>query len=156
MFRLSQKQKIKLINFYPPYIGAGIRVKSINDNITRIEVRMKMHWWNKNLFGTHFGGSLASMTDPFYVFILLMNLGKEYIVWDKASLIQYKRPGKGTVSCVFEMTLDEIREIKNQVDSSGKKDFVLPLSIKDNQGKVVCELEKTIYVKKRSKSEGSS
>lgn len=156
MFRLSQKQKIKLINFYPPYIGAGIRVKSINDDITRIEVRMKMHWWKKNLFGTHFGGSLASMTDPFYVFILLMNLGKEYIVWDKASLIKYKRPGKGTVSCVFEMTLDEIREIKNQVDGSGKKDFVLPLSIKDNQEKVVCELEKTIYVKKRSMSEGSS
>lgn len=150
MFRLSQKQKIKLINFYPPYIGAGIRVKSINDDITRIEVRMKMHWWNKNLFGTHFGGSLASMTDPFYVFILLMNLGKSYIVWDKASLIKYKRPGKGTVSCVFEMTAEEIQDIRNQVGSAGRKDFVIPLSIKDDKGQVVCELEKTIYVKKRS------
>ncbi len=150
MFRLSQKQKIKLINFYPPYIGAGIRVRSVSDGFRRIEVRMKMHWWNKNLFGTHFGGSLASMTDPFYVFILMMNLGKEYIIWDKASNIRYRRPGKGTVTCVFEMTAEQINGIKDQVEKSGKKDILLPLEIKNSKGEVVCELEKTVYVKKKA------
>ncbi len=149
MFRLSQKQKIKLINFYPPYIGAGIRVKSVSDDFRRIEVKMKMHWWNKNLFGTHFGGSLASMTDPFYVFILMMNLGKGYIIWDKASLIKFRKPGIGTVTCVFEMNQRQIDEIKNAVEASGKKDFVLPVEIKDKAGETVCQLEKTIYVRKK-------
>ena len=149
MFRLSQKQKIKLINFYPPYIGAGIRVKHVSDDFRKIVVRMKMHWWNKNLFGTHFGGSLASMTDPFFVFILMMNLGKDYIIWDKASLIRFRKPGKGTVHCTFQMSESQIDQIRSEVLESGKKDFVLPVQILDEKGGLVCELEKTIYVRRK-------
>ena len=89
MFKLSSKTKIKLINYYPPYLGAGIKVRNISDDFSTIDVVMKMRWWNKNLFGTHFGGSLSSMTDPFFVFILMMNLGKSYIVWDKSSKIEF-------------------------------------------------------------------
>ena len=152
MFRLSQKQKIKLINFYPPYIGAGIRVKHVSDDFKRIEVRMKMHWWNKNLFGTHFGGSLASMTDPFYVFILMMNLGKRYIIWDKASFIKFRRPGKGTVTCTFEMTNQQVERIREEVEVEGKKDYVLPVEIKNKEGEIICELEKTIYIRKKDYS----
>ena len=146
----NPKQKIKLINFYPPYIGAGIRVKEVSDNFQRIVVRMKMHWWNKNLFGTHFGGSLASMTDPFYVFILTMNLGKGYIIWDKASTIRFRKPGKGTVSCVFKLDQGQIDQIRQDVEEVGKKDFVLPVQIIDEKGEIVCELEKTVYIKRKS------
>ena len=73
-------------------------MKSANDDFTKIEAQMKMRWYNRNLVGTHFGGSLYSMCDPFYMFILMENLGKGYIVWDKAATIRFKKPGLTTVT----------------------------------------------------------
>lgn len=149
MFGLSKQQKIKLMNFYPPYIGAGIKIKHISDDFMRAEVEMKLRWWNKNLVGTHFGGSLMSMSDPFYMLLLLQKLGRDYIVWDKASSIQFKRPGKGKVTCVFEITESLLTQIKEEVAEHGKKDYMLPLTITNDKGEVVCKLEKTIYIRKK-------
>ncbi len=149
MFKLSRRQKIKFMNFYPPYIGAGIRIKDISHDFMRAEVEMKLRWWNKNLVGTHFGGSLTSMSDPFYMLLLIQNLGRDYIVWDKASSIKFKRPGTGKVTCIFEINQALIDQIKTDVADLGKKDYILPLVIKNEQGQTVCELEKTVYVRKK-------
>lgn len=54
--------------------------------------------------GTHFGGSLYAMCDPFYMWILMENLGKDFIVWDKAATIRFKKPGTGTVNAEFEIS----------------------------------------------------
>ena len=149
MFKLSPRTKIKLINYYPPYLGAGIKVTHINEDFTCIDVSMRMHWWNKNLFGTHFGGSLASMTDPFFVFIIMMNLGKGYIVWDKSSNINFRKPGVGTMSCRFELSPSQLKEIKSKVDAVGKLDVPLKVHIYNAKKELICDVDKVVYVKKR-------
>ena len=101
------------INFWPPFLGAGIRVKRIAPDMKAIDVEMKLRWWNANYVGTHFGGSLFAMTDAFYMLMLMANLGRDYIVWDKAASIRYRKPGKGTVRAEFRLTdaqLDDIRD----------------------------------------------
>ena len=145
----SLKKDIKKINWYPPYLGAGISVTAVNDNFTRIEVQLKSTWYNKNLFGTHFGGSLYSMCDPFFVFIITQYLGKGYIVWDKAASIQFKKPGTGTVKAVFEIDAETLKKMKTEVDELGKKDYPFTATIKNNADEVVAEVEKVIYVRKK-------
>src|SRR2546429_7301474 len=63
------------INLYPPYLGASVRVTHISDDFRRVEVEMPLRFYNRNYFGTHFGGSLYSMCDPFYVLMLANILG---------------------------------------------------------------------------------
>jgi Domain of unknown function (DUF4442) len=82
---------IRLLNLYPPYIGAGVRVKTSPD-LRTFEVRMRLRWWNRNVEGTHFGGSLYSMCDPFFMMILIEALGGGYVVWDKSATIRFRRP----------------------------------------------------------------
>ena len=89
--------------------------------MTRMEVELRYTWFNKNLFGTHFGGSLYAMCDPFFVFILLFNLGKEYIVWDKSASIDFVKPGKGTMRAVFEISPERIDEIREEINQIGKE-----------------------------------
>lgn len=149
MFGISAKTKLKLINFYPPFLGAGIRVKEVSDDYRRVDVQMKMRWWNKNLFGTHFGGSLFAMTDPFYVFILMMNLGKDYIVWDKSAKIEFVSPGKGTMSCRFELSQDQLDEIKQKTDANGKFTPMLSVDVLDAKMKLVARVDKELYIRKR-------
>ena len=46
-------------------------------------------------WGHAFAGSLFAMTDAFYMLMLMANLGRDYIVWDKAASIRDRKPGKG-------------------------------------------------------------
>ena len=92
-----RRHLLRLLRIYPPFLGAGIRIKRMSEDLREIDVEMKLHWWNANYVGTHYGGSLYSMADPFYMLMLLENLGSGYIVWDKAASIRFRKPGKGTV-----------------------------------------------------------
>ena len=83
--------------FWPPFLGAGIRVKHIAPDMKAIDVEMKLRWWNANYVGTHFGGSLFAITDAFYMLMLMANLGNDYIVWDKAA--SHPLPQAGTEHC---------------------------------------------------------
>ncbi len=146
----SIRKVARYINFYPAYLGAGISLKSFNDDCTKFVVQLKKKWYNNNAVGTHFGGSLYSMCDPFYMFILMENLGKDYIVWDKAAGIQFKKPGIGTVTAIFEISKEEINRIKTEVDEKGKGDFIFHTQILNEQHDVVAEVEKVVYVRKKS------
>ncbi|MFK7972006.1 MAG: DUF4442 domain-containing protein [Bacteroidia bacterium] len=142
------KRLIKLLNFWPPFIGAGIRVKSVNDDLTRFEVQMKLRFYNKNMFGTHYGGSLYAMCDPFFVFIVMYYMGDGYVVWDKTATIHFRKPGKGRMRAIFEIGQDELARIKQEVDATGKKTFWFTAEVIGPEGELVAEVEKEVYVRK--------
>jgi len=146
--KLMQKI-IRRVSLYPPYLGAGIKLKKVNEDFTRFEVQMKMRWYNKNIFGTHFGGSLYAMSDPFFVFIVLNYLGKEYIVWDKSAKINFLKPGKGTVNVIFEIPETKLNDIKNDIDLKGKNTYIFVAEITNSKNETVATVEKEIYVKKK-------
>ncbi len=146
---LSYKTKMKLINWWPPMLGTGISLKSISDDYTRFEVEMKLKWYNRNLIGIHYGGSLYSMCDPWYMFILTANLGKRYVVVDKSANIRYLKPGKGTLRCVFEVSKDEVKDIRSELDQIGKKDYTFLCEVRNAAGEVVTEVDKIVYIRKK-------
>lgn len=140
---------LKLMRFWPPFLGSGISVKNFNSDYSIIEVQMKMRFWNRNYVGTHFGGSLYSMTDPFYMLMLLNKLGKNYIVWDKSGSIRYKKPAKGTIYTKFELFTEQLDAIKEQADSGQKCEPVFHILIKDSEDQVVAEVSKTLSIKRK-------
>jgi hypothetical protein len=140
------------INFWGPFIGSGIKVTGTNRDFTRIEVELKERFYNRNIVGVHFGGSLYAMCDPFFMGILLHHLGREFIIWDKGASIRFKRPGKGTVRAVFEIPMPEIERIRREASTANKLEPVFKAEIHDNDGKVVAEVEKLLYVKRKTKA----
>src|SRR5690349_1608608 len=80
-----------LLSLYPPFLGAGVRVVHVSRDLCTFDVRMPLTPLNRNYLGTHFGGSLYSLCDPFYLLILAENLGPGYVVWDKAATIRFRR-----------------------------------------------------------------
>ena len=138
-----------LFNWYPPYIGAGVRVKHLSPDFRRIDVEMKLRWTNRNYVGTHFGGSLYSMTDPFYMIMLMKNLGPDYIVWDKSACITFVKPGKGTMSVRFELTEEQIQEAIEKTNDGSKYEPTWTVNVTDSQGDVVARVEKTLYVRRK-------
>jgi hypothetical protein len=153
---MKKSSLLKLINFWPPYLGAGVRVTKISEDFTFIDVEMKLHFWNRNYVGTHFGGSLYSMTDPFLMLMLIENLGKDYVVWDKSASIRFKRPGKGIVFAHFELTREEINSIRLQADQNTKVEPEFNILIKDESGTIIAEVYKQLYVRKKNQDKKTS
>jgi hypothetical protein len=137
------------INLWPPFLGAGIRVKHIAPDMKTVDVEMKLRWWNANYVGTHFGGSLFAMTDAFYMLMLMANLGRDYIVWDKAASIRYRKPGRGMVRAEFRLTDAQLDDIHEKLKSLPKYEPTFKVEVKDEQGTVIAEVEKLLYVRKK-------
>src|SRR5579871_1630193 len=141
------------INFYPPFLGAGIRVRHIAADMKAFDVEMKLRWWNANYVGTQFGGSLFSMTDPFYMLMVLANLGSDYVVWDKAATIRYRKPGKGTVRAEFRLTDAQLDDIRDKLKTLPKYDAIFNVEVKDEQGIVIADVEKILHVRKKERTQ---
>lgn len=139
----------KLINFYPPFLGAGIRIKDYSKEGNSYLVEMKLRWYNRNVAGTHFGGSLYAMCDPFYVFAAYSHFGDDYIIWDKSASIQFVRPGVGRVTALFEIPLSRLAEMKNEVDNEKMRTFHFETEVLDAKNRVVSKVKKEIYIKKK-------
>lgn len=137
------------MNFWPPFLGAGIRVEYMAPDYHEIKVSMRLKFWNRNYVNTHYGGSLYSMTDPFYMLMLMQILGRDFIVWDKAASIRFKKPGKGKVTATFKFHPEQIEEYKNLLVENEKIEPVLKVLILDEEETVVAEVEKTLYIKRK-------
>lgn len=151
MMWIHFKHKVALtfMRFWPPLFGTGFRVTHFSKELNSITVGMPLSFYNRNIVGVHFGGSLYSMCDPFYMYILMIHLGSEYIVWDKSAEIKFIKPGRKRVSATFEISLDQIAEIKRIADTQEKYEPVFTAKIKDEDGLTVATVNKVIYVKKK-------
>ena len=141
---------MRRMHWWPPLLGAGIRVTRMDEDLRAIDVEMRLTWRNRNVMGTHFGGSLYAMTDPFYMLMLMENLGREYVVWDKAATIRYKRPGRGTVKVEFRLTPEKLEEIRTTLETEEKMEPVFLVEVKDEAGVVIAEVDKLLYCAKKS------
>ena len=144
---IHQRVRERLINFYPPLFGAGIRSRSVDE--WTIEVEMKLTVFNRNIVGVHFGGSLYAMCDPWMMLILMRLLGHDYIVWDKSASIRFKKPGKGTVRARFHIPPERVDEIRKAADKLGKVEPIFSVDVLNDDGQVIAQVEKLLYVRRK-------
>jgi len=135
------------MNLWPPFLGAGIRVRGISADWSEAVVELRARWLNRNYVGTHFGGSLFAMTDPFFALLLMHRLGAQYLVWDQSARIDFVAPGRGTVSARFRLPEERVAAIRAEAAGGAK---VLPefeAEIRDREGALVASVHKTLYVR---------
>lgn len=135
--------------FFGPYTGAHITPKRI-DKYT-IETSMPLKPVNTNYVGTHFGGSLYSMCDPFFMFLLIEHLGPNYIVWDKGAKINFLKPGTGIVTASFHIPQKEIDDIKQDVVKNKKTTRFYNCFVKNENGDNITSIEKELYIRRLPK-----
>jgi acyl-coenzyme A thioesterase PaaI-like protein len=146
---ISKRKLLRFLNFWPPFMGAGISVDYIATDFTEIDVSMKLKFWNKNYVNTQFGGSLYSMTDPFFMLMLMEQLGPNYIVWDKSASIDFKRPGRGKVYAKFLLDKETVDKIIKDLETTDKIYPVFEVNVLNSAKEIVCTVQKTLYVKKK-------
>jgi len=146
---ISPANMRRVLNLWPPFLFAGVHVGRIARDWRQARVELRMRPWNRNYVGTHFGGSLFAMTDPFWMILTMKALGRDYIVWDQAGSIEFVKPGRGTVHADFaldEATLDDIRA---HTQHGAKHLRWFETDVVDDEGEVVARVRKQIYVRRK-------
>ncbi len=144
-----KRMLLYLWNFWPPYWGAGIKIEKISKDYKYARVRLKRRPWTKNIVGTQFGGSIYAMVDPIYMVMLMMLLGRDYIVWDKAANIRFRKPGRTDLTAEFTLTDEDVATIKTQLNSVDKLDWQRTVLVKDINSEIIAEIHKTVHVRNR-------
>jgi acyl-coenzyme A thioesterase PaaI-like protein len=140
----------RALAWWPPYRFAGIKVLHIAEDWSSARVRLRLGRLNRNYFGTHFGGSLYAMSDPFWALLAVQRLGREYVVWDKAGEIEYVTPGRGDVFAEFVLTEDRVAEILDATADGGKALPWFESVVTAADGTVVARVRKQLYVRRKS------
>jgi hypothetical protein len=140
----------QLLNFWPPFLFAGIKVAKLRNDYRYCRVELKNRPWTRNINNTQFGGSMFAMTDPIYPLMLMGALGKEYLVWDKQADINFITPGKGKLVAEFWLSDDMVSAIKAATDQGEKHFPQFLLHIKDQHNQIVAEVNRTVYVRKKA------
>ena len=141
-----------LLNFYPPFRGTGAWVTFIADDWSEMRVRIPLSWRTRNYVGTIFGGSLYAGMDPHFMFMLMHRLGPDYLVWDKAASIRFRRPGRGTLTAVCRMPQEEVDEVRRILETQEKVDRTYTVDLVGRDGTPHATVEKVVNVRKRRDS----
>ncbi len=138
-----------LFNLWPPFRGAGIRVREIAPDFRAVTVELRMKLLNRNYVGSHFGGSLFAMTDPFFMVMMMHNLGGAYVVWDKTGSVRFLKPARGTVTARFVLTQEMVDEAVRRTADGAKFEPTYAVEVVDASGRAVARVEKTLHIRRK-------
>jgi acyl-coenzyme A thioesterase PaaI-like protein len=136
-------------NMFPAYRRTGGRITFIDAGLHRIRVRIPLNWKTRNYVGTIFGGSMYGAVDPIYMVMFIRLLGPGYIVWDKAARIEYKKPGRSTLTAEFEVTEGELQSIRDALERTEKIERTYRVELRDGDGVVCAAVEKLLYFRRK-------
>jgi len=134
---------------FPAWRGTGARVSYIASDLREVRVELPLSWRTRNYVGTIFGGSLYGAVDPMYMIQLMLLLGSDYVVWDKAASIRFRKPGRSTLFATFRIDDAELQTIRELTANGDPVDRVYKIDLVDRDGVVHASIEKTIYIRKR-------
>jgi acyl-coenzyme A thioesterase PaaI-like protein len=134
-------------NFFPAYRGSGAWVTYIAADWREVQIRVPLSWQTRNYVGTIFGGSMYAAVDPFYMLMLINNLGPDYLVWDKSACIRFKKPGVSTLRARFVLEQAELDAIRVALESALTVDRVYHIDLTDESGEVRAWVDKTVNIR---------
>ena len=145
----SARRLRRLMNIWPPFLFSGIRVLDIGEDWRSARIVLRRRWYNTNYVGTHFGGSLFAMTDPYWMIMIMECLGPDYIVWDKAAEIEFVAPGREDVFAEFHLDDALLEEIRLATATGEKYLRWLPIEVKTASGELIAGVKKQVYVRRK-------
>ena len=138
-------------NLLPAYCSTGARITYISHDFREVIIRLPLSWQTRNYVGTIFGGSMYAAVDPVYMLMLIKNLGREYIVWDKSACITFKKPGRSTLFARFLIDENELAAIRRELEHTRHVDRTYHVDIVNGHGTVHASVDKVVYVRRKER-----
>lgn len=137
------------MNIWPPFLFTGVRIAHISPDFRVARIKLAKTPFTTNYFGTQFGGTMFSMVDPFWAFMLFRNLGPNYVVWDRRGEIDFESPGHTSLYAQIVLTEEIITELRERADAGERVLHWFEVDLLDRSGGVVAKARKQVYVRRK-------
>ena len=122
-------------------------------DLGEIHIKLPLNLGTFNAVGTIFGGSIYAACDPWYMIILMRQLGPDYIVSDTSASIHFRKPGRGTLTARFCIEPEEVAEIKRLCETERSINRVYHVDLVNRDGEPAASVEKVLYIRKGDRSQ---
>lgn len=136
-------------NLFPAFWATGARITHLSPDFREVRLRLPLSWRTRNYVGTILGGSMYAAVDPVYMIMLIRNLGPDYVVWDKAATIRFRKPGRGTLFARFDIDDRELEDIRAALETEPSVERVYDVDLTDDVGVVHASVRKTVHIRRR-------
>jgi acyl-coenzyme A thioesterase PaaI-like protein len=140
------------LNWFPAYRGTGAAIDYSAEDWREVRIRLPLNRRSRNYVGTIFGGSMYGAIDPIYMIMLIKILGPEFVVWDKAATIRFRRPGRSTLFATFRLAESDLEAIREAVSREGKSEPRFLVELKNEAGEICASCEKLLSIRRRADS----
>ena len=138
-------------NLSPMYRRTSAKVTYISEDFSKIQIKLPYSYKNANYVNTIFGGSMFSAVDPFPMTQLMNLIGDDYVIWDKAAEIFFRRPAKEDLYAEFTYSIEELDEIKQKVKANNEFEIIKTTQLTNKDKSIVfCEVRKKVYIANKS------
>jgi acyl-coenzyme A thioesterase PaaI-like protein len=132
-------------NWFPAFRRTGGRIRHIASDFTYVRVQLPLNWRTRNYVGTLFGGSIYGAVDPVYMVMFIKLLGPEYVVWDKSATVEFRKPGKSTLTAEFAVTNEDVETIRTALATAPKFEWLYRIELKDEEGELCAVVDQTLH-----------
>jgi acyl-coenzyme A thioesterase PaaI-like protein len=136
-----------LFNLWPPFLCNSMRLQMLSDDWSEARVVLRLRPWNRNYVRSQFGGNLFAMTDPFWMLLVMHQLGSDHYVWDKAGAIDFVAPGREDVYAHFKLQPAVVEELRAAAANGEKVLRWFETEVVTASGEVIARVRKQIYVR---------
>ena len=129
------------------YRRTSAKVTYISEDFSKIQIKLPYSYNNANYVNTIFGGSMFSAVDPFPMTQLMNLIGDDYVIWDKAAEIFFRRPAKEDLYAEFTYSIEELDEIKQKAKANNEFEIIKTTQLTNKDKSIVfCEVRKKVYI----------
>lgn len=149
MPKFSPKTMQRFMPLWPPFLGAGIKVELVEEDGSRVVTSHTPRLLTKNIVSTAFGGTIQSMTDPFFMYMSMVRLGGAYNVWDVEANATFRKPGRGKIIADMRTDDETFDLIRERTADGGKYLHWFEVDVTDGEGDVVATVRRKVYFRKK-------
>jgi hypothetical protein len=140
-----------LFNCFPCYRRTGVRITYIAPDVSEIQIKLPLNWKTRGYNGTIFGGSMYGAIDPVYMTMISWRLGRDYIAWDRAATIDFRKPGRTTLFATFRISPEELNAMRSELEHTDKIEREFDVALVDESAVIHASFKKTVHIKKRNR-----
>jgi acyl-coenzyme A thioesterase PaaI-like protein len=138
----------KLLEFYPPFLFMGVKVKRVSRDHRSMDVIVPLRWYGKNMYGAMFGGFICAVADP----LPALMCGKIFPgveMWTKSNAVDFLKPGRSTLEAHIHISELDVAAIGRQLDTEHKASHRFEFYFRDKHGHEIAHVKNEIYLRRR-------
>jgi acyl-coenzyme A thioesterase PaaI-like protein len=136
----------KRLEWYPPFFFMRVKILEMQEDWSKVVIRLPLNVFSKNMGDSMFGGYMASLADPIAALACVKRF-PDYSVWTRAMNIDFVSPGNSDLELRFEFDEALYQKIEKEIKENGRSTPTFEYGFYRSDGKMCAKVINTVAIR---------